>query len=257
VKIKQLAAVTVIAVLAVSAIMYHRAIHAQQLRSFVLTTTNVNSEPGMVGTRSSTLDYAVRQDGSYVMDDHDVNSRVIIDFEKNQLIHLQLGIKLKSTEQLVTKNVRRVLPALNCAPPANPSEITAKEVNDGEILGVPVQRSDIFITYPAGQMFPEPHQQTKRVWLAPSLGCTLMRSEETWEKWENSKWNPDSTRATQAVSLTFTPVDEFFAVPDGFTEAALGDAVLARWRDNPGKFPEPAPDVIQRFNDEYKKRRMP
>lgn len=242
-----------IAAFIIGCVMYMRQTHAEAPQSFVLTLSRFDTEPGVLPSSAETTLYAVRNDGSFVIQPLTglgSDTRHIIDFTAKRITHVVDSIQVKSTMKGVGPE-RAILLAARCLPEANEEDIVVHPVADGTILGVPVQRSEVFIVSKAGEIASEPHQMKRKTWMAPSLGCMTLREEETLDKWENGAWRPDSTQTQQAVSLSFQSVDDYFAIPTNYTEKAWGDAMLLRWQHNPRGFPQPRADTVKRQNDSY------
>jgi hypothetical protein len=264
-KTKTLIILAAIAVLGIAGFnLRTKLLHAAAFRSFVATesiSTWTVDFPQEALTSSEEV--AVREDGSSVriqpltslgsQKNGPLFLRGIYDFKKMRLTVVHPEIKsIVSTRLGAIEVSREYKPAYSCETDVPANQAVTRGKSDGQILGFDVDMSEVLIKdYPPPG--PEPHQMTIKTWMAPALGCFVLREESHEDKLVSGNWIRDKWAVVQVSAVTYKPVDSYFEIPSDYVERATGDAAALRTQIYPTIYPPPSPDRVQKLNDIYYK----
>jgi hypothetical protein len=230
-KLKVFVAATGLAAVAVAAYSIHSRITPKPLRSFLVTSVMTSPESGKPYLKTFTRANAVRPDGSWVLVTYlpnlskgDAYIRDIWDVTSG--VHTTVDDLTQSiqTRAMTSHDIRakRLSAATSCnGKPA------------GQILGFDVEYTEekSCVKDPSGNA-----ECIVKRWLAPDLGCFVLRKETTWVRSSDGLLLVDTK--IQPVSVTFQPVDQFFDVPS-YPKRTPGETLRELSRLYPDRFPMP------------------
>jgi hypothetical protein len=170
---------------------------------------------------------AVRDDGSWVritpyinIAEKTVYGRDIYDMRTKIWTTVDDLSKSTLTRQMTEHQIStlRAVPAASCGGKAA-----------GTILGQNVE-------YVETEDDSEDRRITVKKWEATALGCTAMRQETIMKEKRGDVWTLTVDTTNQAISLVFEPVDQFFQVPNDFTERKPSEVYQELHRLYPKQF---------------------
>lgn len=249
----------IILVALATALVGEMAVHSQitppALSPFVVSVTQSSWDVAAPVQEPRTVQYAVRRDGSYVEIFPEANAaikprREVMDFQKGLMIGVQPVIEAISTMKMY-KVAMPFVPARDCPTDAGEEETVIRGKAAGQILGQDVDMSENLFQIPPGGWGPGPYRLDEKTWMAPALGCFVLRREQREDKYIGGQWVPETVSMEQAVRIDFVPVDEYFTIPPGYTEMATGDVFIKLHELSPSTHPAPNPAMMQKMNDDY------
>jgi hypothetical protein len=233
--------------------------HASAFRSFLVTVTESTFESDSPGPVPVTVQWAVRADGSYAyVLPNPTNSpsptREVTDFQTGLDVRVTPEVQAITTTKL-SKLAKRYGPATDCSETFM-GHVVSPAAPAGQILGFDVDMTDMKDNdIPAGAWGPMPKRTETKTWMAPALGCFVLRKEWHTDKLLSSGWVKDWINVEQAVAVSFVLVDQYFYVPPTYTEMSLVDVLVKLHESSPSLHPLPTAAEIQMFNASYYKNR--
>lgn len=224
-------------VVVIAALVGLRTVHSQltpeTFHSFVLTETMSSPRAGSPLAYVRTFSLAVRDDGSWVkitpissVAEEVVYERSIYDMRTKIWTTVDELSKSTLTRQMTEHQIStlRAVPAASCGGKAA-----------GTILGQNVE-------YVETQDDSADRQITVKKWEATALGCVALRQETIMKEKRGDIWTLTVDTTLQGISLVFEPVDQFFQVPNDFTERKPSEVYQERHRLYPKQF-DALPDM--------------
>lgn len=233
-KLKSFMILVGLAATGIAAYSLHSQLTPKPLRSFVVTSVMSSPKSDSPYLSTTTFTTAVRTDGSWVeiwpshAGGREWHERDIRDFNTGTYTVVD-----DITQSLTTKAIaphdltkQRLQPATSC-----------QGTSDGRILGL-----DVIYTEDKGPMEAPAGTATSVVkrWLAPDLGCFVLRKETAWTRDSDGALLVD-TKITP-ISVVFQAVDQFFAIPPNYQERSPGQVMRLRATLYPNDFAVP-PDT--------------
>jgi hypothetical protein len=229
--------------------------HASAFQSFLVNVTVSTWQSDLSEPSSESVQYAVRQDGSWVLIFADPpNSRNtrrhITDFQTGLHVTVTSEVQAITTRRLST-NHKRYGPATDCSETFR-GQVISRGTPAGQILGFDVDMTEMKDDHiPPGAWGPGPHRSDFKTWMAPALGCFVLRKEMLTDKQLSSGWVKDWNQVEQALAVQFIPVEQYFIVPPSYAETARGDLMVKLHESSPSLHPLPDAAKIEKFNAEY------
>jgi len=231
-KLKLFVASTGLATAALAAYAIHSQITPKPLRPFLVTSVLTTPEAGKPYLKTYTQAYAARPDGSWVLityltniGKNDAYVRDIWDVTTG--VHTTIDDLTESiqTSAMTSYDIRskRLSAAASC-----------NGTSAGKILDFEVEYTEEKhdITHnPNGDA-----TSVVKKWLAPELGCFVLKRETTWTRKSDGFLLVDTK--IQPVAVAFQAVDQFFEVPL-YTERTPGETLREQARLYPDHFPMP------------------
>lgn len=231
--------------LAAATYSVHSQITPKPLRSFFVLSAMFSPTEGSPYPRVWNEGFAVRADGSWVLvtfqpniGPGDVHVRDIYDVGRG--VHTTIEDLSKST-------VTRKMSAHETSLKKVEAAVSCKGKAAGQMLGFDVnyaeEESEI------EDLTNGPLTSKVKRWLAPDLGCFALKKETIFTRSSTQTVTVDTTH--QAISVSFQPVDQFFAIPTDYTERSPGDVLRERSRLYPAYFPLATTDT-QAIDEAYR-----
>jgi hypothetical protein len=226
--------VTAIAVITLAAVVYsiHSQTTSKPLRAFLVTSVMSSPENGRPYLTTSVFSRAVRPDGSWVeiwsyrAGGQDWHERDIHDFTS--------GI-YTIVDDMTQSVVTRAIPAHDLTQQRLAAAASCDGTSAGQMLGFDVTYTEE--KYPITQNPQGDATAVVKLWLAPGLGCFVLRKETTWTRNSDGALLVD-TRITP-LTVTFQPVDQLFDFPASYQERTPGEVLRLQARLYPNEFTMP------------------
>jgi hypothetical protein len=232
VKLKYFITVTAVIVFATVVYSVHSQTTPKPLRAFLVTSVMSSPQAGSPYLLTSTFTRAVRADGSWVeiwssrAGGQDWHERDIHDFTS--------GI-LTIVDDMTQSVVTRAIPAHDLTQQRLAAAASCDGTSAGQILGFGVTYTEE--KYPITQNPQGDATAVEKRWLAPDLGCFVLRKETTWTRNSDGALLVD-TKVTP-LTVTFQPVDQLFDVPASYQERTPGEVLRLQATLYPNEFKMP------------------